>query len=123
MKTTMFFDGGCPLCNREVAHYRRLDRRGSIRWVDITSQPEALSEHGIGYAAAMERLHALGEDGRIVSGVPAFVTIWRQLPGYRHLARIVEGLGLVPVLDRLYARFAAWRLKRRCSGGACDLPR
>jgi len=123
MKTTMFFDGGCPLCNREVAHYRRLDRRGRIRWVDITNHPETLSEHGIAYATAMERLHALGEDGQIVSGVPAFVTIWRQLPGYRHPARIVEGLGLVPVLDWFYTRFAVWRLKRRCVGGACDLPR
>ncbi|MFZ0791632.1 MAG: DUF393 domain-containing protein [Chromatiaceae bacterium] len=123
MKTTMFFDGGCPLCSREVAHYRRLDRGGRILWVDITDQPKTLSEYGIAYAAAMERLHALDEDGQIVSGVPAFVAIWRQLPGYRHLARIVEGLRLVPFLDWLYTRFASWRLKRRCRDGACDLPR
>ena len=123
MKTAMFFDGGCPLCSREVAHYRRLDRGDRIHWVDITNQPETLSEYGIAYGTAMERLHALDEDGQIVSGVPAFVAIWRQLPGYRHLARIVEGLRLVPFLDWLYTRFASWRLKRRCRDGACDLPR
>ena len=123
MKTTMFFDGGRPLCSREVAHYRRLDRGGRIHWVDITDQPEALSEYGIAHGTAMERLHALDEDGQVVSGVPAFVAIWRQLPVYRHFARVVEGLGLVPVLDWLYTRFASWRLKRRCRDGACDLPR
>jgi predicted DCC family thiol-disulfide oxidoreductase YuxK len=123
MKTTMFFDGGCPLCSREVAHYRRLDRGSRILWVDITDHPETLSEYGIAYGTAMERLHALDEDGQVVSGVPAFVAVWRQLPGYRHLARVVEGLGVVPVLDWLYTRFASWRLKRRCRDGACDLPR
>ncbi len=122
MKTTMFFDGGCPLCSREVAHYRRLDRSGRIHWVDITNQPETLLEYGIAYGAAMERLHALDEHGQVVSGVPAFVAVWRQLPGYRHLAGAVEGLSLVPVLDWLYRRFASWRLKRRCRDGACDLP-
>lgn len=123
MKTTMFFDGGCPLCRREVAHYRRLDRGDRIRWVDITSQPGTLSKYGIAYGTAMERLHALDEDGQIVSGVPAFVAVWRQLPGYRHLARVVEGLRLVPLLDWLYTRFASWRHKRRCRDGACGLPR
>ncbi len=106
MKTTMFFDGGCPLCSREVAHYRRLDRGDCIHCVDITKQLETLLEYGIAYGTAMERLHAVDQNGQIVSGVPAFVTIWRQIPGYPHLARIVEGLGLVPVRDWLPTRFA-----------------
>ena len=121
MKPTMFYDGGCPICRREVAHYRRLDRAGRIRWVDITREPEALASIGIGYAAAMERLHAIDEQGQVVSGVSAFVTVWRQLPGYRHLARAVQRLGLAPLLDWGYARFAAWRMRRRCEGGACGL--
>ena len=53
-----------------------------------------------------ERLHAVDQDGQIASGVRAAVTIWRQLPGYPHLARIVEGLGSVPVRDWLPTRFA-----------------
>jgi predicted DCC family thiol-disulfide oxidoreductase YuxK len=74
--------------------------------VDITKQLETLLEYGIAYGTAMERLHAVDQNGQIVSGVPAFVTIWRQIPGYPHLARIVEGLGLVPVRDWLPTRFA-----------------
>jgi len=119
MKPTMFYDGGCPLCRREVAHYHRLDRADRVRWVDITREPEALASLGIGYAAARERLHAIDEQGQVVSGVSAFVTVWRQLPGYRHLARVVQRLGLAPVLNWGYARFAAWRLQRRCRGGTC----
>ena len=119
MKPTVFFDGGCPLCRREIQHYRRLDLGERVRWVDITAAGEVLARHGIDPAAAMQRLHALNERGEVVTGVAAFLVVWRQLPGYRHLARLLERLGLTPVLDRAYARFAVWRLRRRCAGGVC----
>ena len=119
MKPAIFFDGGCPLCRREVSHYRRLDRGGRVRWIDIASDPEALGSHGIAYAAAMQRLHAIDERGQVVSGVAAFLVAWRQLPGYRHLAHAIARLRLVTILDRAYARFAVWRLRRRCIDGVC----
>jgi len=118
-KPTMFFDGGCPLCTREVAHYSALDRRGRIRWVDISGEPEVLVERGIDRSAAMRRLHAVEEMGLVVTGMAAFVAVWRQLPGYRHLAWLAERFGLVDVLDRVYVLFAAWRYRRRCADGAC----
>jgi predicted DCC family thiol-disulfide oxidoreductase YuxK len=68
----------------------------------------------------MQRLHALDEQGRVVSGAAAFVAVWRQLPVYRHLAWLVEKIGMVPFLDRVYVRFAAWRFRRRCDGDACS---
>jgi predicted DCC family thiol-disulfide oxidoreductase YuxK len=104
-----------------VGHYRRLDTAGEVRWVDIDLDPEALSSHGLKPAAAMRRLHALDHEGRMVSGVYAFLAIWRRLPYYRHLARIVETLRLAPLLDLIYARFADWRFRRRCGSGACAI--
>ena len=119
MKAKMFFDGGCPLCRREVDHYRFLDRRDRVDWVDISREPDLLSRYGIDPEAAMRKLHALDERGRIVSGVSAFVVVWRNLPLYRYLAWFVERLDLVPTLDGVYARFAAWRFRRRCGSGSC----
>lgn len=118
-KTIMFFDGGCPMCKREVAHYRSLDRQNRVSWVDISRDADALAAYDVGLDAAMKRLHAVDDQGRVVSGVPAFVTVWRQLPIYRHLAWIVESTRTVPFLDRVYARFAAWRFRRRCGSKAC----
>jgi len=115
----MFYDGGCQLCRREVAHYRRLDHAGLVRWVDITQEPEALAVHGIDPLTAMRRLHAIDEGGRVVSGVAAFAAIWRQLPGYRHLAGALARLGLIAPIDRLYEKFADWRFRRRCREGVC----
>lgn len=120
MKPMMFFDGGCPLCRREVAHYRFLDRQNRVDWIDISRETAMLSKVGIERDAAMRRLHALDERGCVVSGVSAFVAVWRQLPFYRYLAWFVERLDLVPFLDRLYARFAARRFRRRCGSTACS---
>ena len=55
----VFFDGGCPLCRREIAHYRRIDSAQRLCWVDAASEPEALSRHGLSLEAAMAELHVL----------------------------------------------------------------
>jgi len=120
-RLTAYFDGGCPMCSKEIAHYRRIDRRSAIDWVDITNDGGALAAVGIDYPTAMRRIHARDTDGNLLTGVPAFVAIWRRLPGYRHLATLVQGLQLVPLLDWAYGRFADWRLRRRCRDGACSI--
>lgn len=119
-RTTMFYDGSCPLCRREVAHYRRLDRDGRVHWQDIAADPTPLKPHGVSAEQAMRRLHALDADGRLVSGAWAFAAIWRELPGYRWLARLVSTLHLLPLIDALYRRFARWRYTRRCRDGICQ---
>ena len=118
-KTTMYFDGGCPLCRREVAHYRRLDRARRIRWIDIDRHREALEHEGIGYAQAMSRLHVRDRQGITRNGVEAFLALWDDLPGYRWLARGIRLLRLGTILDRGYGAFARSRYRRRCTGSTC----
>lgn len=116
----MFYDGECPLCRREVSHYRRLDRARRIEWTDITREPARLETHGISLQAAMQRLHVRDSDGVLHTGAYAFHVLWQQLPYYRWLAWLVEKGRLLPLLDWAYMRFAEWRLGRRCSGGVRD---
>jgi predicted DCC family thiol-disulfide oxidoreductase YuxK len=110
---TMFYDGGCPLCRREVGHYRRLDRTRRVRWIDISMPEEWLEPFCLTRSDAMARLHVLDGEGKMQTGAAAFVTLWSALPYYRWLARLVRSLGLVPLLERLYVPFARWRMSRR----------
>jgi predicted DCC family thiol-disulfide oxidoreductase YuxK len=118
--TTVLFDGGCSLCRREIAHYRKLDSAKRVQWLDIHRDPDSVAVAGVSWDEAMQRLHVLQPDGTLRTGVYAFVAIWRELPGYRWLARVVSVVpGLVFVMDRVYGRFARWRWRRRCRDGVC----
>jgi predicted DCC family thiol-disulfide oxidoreductase YuxK len=119
-RPAVYFDGGCPMCRREIAHYQRLDGAGKIRWLDIHREPGIVAEVGVNWEAAMQRLHVRSGSGELHTGVPAFVEIWRELPRYRWLARGVTAIpGLIPLLDFAYGRFARWRWRRRCAEGVC----
>ena len=119
-RTMMFYDGGCPLCSREVAHYRRLDAKCRIDWVDIHANPRVVDSIGVKYEEAMARLHVRDRAGKVQTGAWAFAAVWDALPYYRWLARTLRALRLLPALDLAYTRFARWRFKRRaCATGSC----
>ena len=111
----VFFDGGCGLCSREIAPYRRLDTRERIEWIDITREAGRLEDSGLDLQACMEVLHVIAADGRLHTGAHAFAVTWSHLPGYRWLARVVRLPGILPLLDAAYRRFARWRFRRRAA--------
>lgn len=116
---TVFFDGGCPLCRREIQHYQSLRARAAIRWIDVTREPESLvNAAGLSRREALAVFHVIDRDGHMHKGVSAFVALWRELPGYRWLARLVSLPIVHTVADRAYERFAAWHYGRRCDA-AC----
>jgi predicted DCC family thiol-disulfide oxidoreductase YuxK len=117
--TIVFFDGGCPLCSREINHYRHLPARSEILWIDVTREAARLTAYGLNAEDAMRAFHVLDRGGRMVTGARAFLTLWRELPYYRFLSRSFEALGLVPVLEWGYEKFARWHYRRRCGEGVC----
>ena len=118
----VIYDGQCPLCSREIAHYRR--RRGAQRicWVDATREEQELAALGIGREEALARFHVRDQEGQWRTGAAAFVLLWSQLPAYAWLARLVSGLRLLPVMERGYTLFLRGRQRRDCRGGACRVP-
>lgn len=116
-RAVVFYDGGCPVCRREIAHYQRLDRQGRIDWHDIVAHPEALERVNLNFGQAMRRFHVVDTQGVLRSGAQAFIVVWQQLPGWRWLARIVRALRLTAVLEWGYEQWAErrWRKLQRCA--------
>jgi predicted DCC family thiol-disulfide oxidoreductase YuxK len=114
----VLYDGGCPLCRREIAHYQRLSPRRAIQWIDIDADRDQPLPLGLTREHAMARFHVLdGED--IQTGAHAFLWLWSALPGWRHLGRMVRLLHLTGWLEQGYVWFARRRLRQRCREGAC----
>lgn len=125
MKTqelTVLYDGGCPLCSREIDHYRRLASSRPVRWVDVTQDDASIEDFGLDRAEALRLFHVIDANGEMQTGLRAFMALWSELPGYRWLTVVIRQLRAEPWLERLYRRFAAWHFRRRCPEGVCGLP-
>ena len=102
----VWHDGACPLCRREIALMRRLDRRGAIRFVDISEGADA--QCSIDRSALLERFHA-SEDGRLLSGAAAFAAMWRAVPLLRPLGLLARNPLVLALLERAYGMFLRFR--------------
>ena len=103
-KTSVFFDGSCPLCRAEIGYYRRTDQVGALCFIDISEPGSALPE-GITPQRAMKRFHVRSGDGRVLSGAAAFVEVWTRLPRWRWAARIASLPGVLITLELGYRIF------------------
>jgi predicted DCC family thiol-disulfide oxidoreductase YuxK len=80
---TVYFDGSCPLCRREISLYQGLPSKQLLQWVDV-STPTALP-CGLTCELAMRRFHVRDAQGRLYSGAEAFSVLWRCFAGWRVL--------------------------------------
>lgn len=103
-KSTVYFDGSCPLCRAEIGYYRRKDQVGALRFVDI-SKASAVTPEGITQQRAMKRFHVRASDGRVLSGAAAFVEVWNRLPKWRRVARAASLPGALAALELGYRIF------------------
>ncbi|MEG3175151.1 DUF393 domain-containing protein [Sphingomonas sp. RB3P16] len=97
----VWHDGACPLCAREIAAMRRLDRAGAIQFVDATRADAACP---IDRAELLARFHAR-EDGVLLSGAAAFAAMWRAIPLLRPLGLAARNRWVLAVLERGYRQF------------------
>ncbi|GAA0773368.1 DUF393 domain-containing protein [Roseibium denhamense] len=110
---TVFFDGGCPVCVMEVAYYRRIDKAGTVTWVDIGSLSDAELPNGKSREDLLGIFHVLTEDGTWVIGVDAFAAIWRNLPGFRHFAWLFKTPVIRQAAGVFYKGFLMWQKRHR----------
>jgi predicted DCC family thiol-disulfide oxidoreductase YuxK len=118
----LYFDGACPLCAREVAFLRRLDRGGRVRFTDIAAPGFDAPATGIAWQDLMDRIHARLADGTVVEGVEAFRRLYTLL-GFGWLVAPTRLPGVRQLLDLAYRTFARNRLRLtgRCADQGCEL--
>lgn len=107
-KTTVFFDGACPLCRAEIEVYRARDTGGALALVDV-SAPDAALPAGLDPGKAMARFHVRSTKGEIFSGAAAFAEVWKQLPGWRWAGRLASLPPFVMVMEVFYRLFLNFR--------------
>jgi predicted DCC family thiol-disulfide oxidoreductase YuxK len=101
-RVKVWFDGACPLCQREIALMKRLDSKGAINFVDVADHADPSCP--IDRRDLLARFHA-EEQGQVLSGAAAFAAMWRAIPRLRPLGLIARNRTVLAVLEWLYLRF------------------
>jgi predicted DCC family thiol-disulfide oxidoreductase YuxK len=107
-QATLYYDGQCPLCTREMARLAALKEDG-LRLQDIHQIDDyrGLPDRD----TLLRNLHLKTADGELLTGVDANVMAWQGTP-YSRLFAWMRWPLVKPVADTLYRWWALWRYRR-----------
>jgi predicted DCC family thiol-disulfide oxidoreductase YuxK len=105
---SVFYDGGCVVCDSEIRVYREISRDSGIEFVNISAPDFSAEKYGKSRDEFMQALHVRDAAGEFHVGVDAFRLLWKTLPGahYQMLAAIT-GLPGINLFSRIGYRLFA----------------
>lgn len=127
-KITIYYDGLCRLCSAEISHYMKNPFSSRIRFVDITSPLFDASLEGVDPVMVHKVMHVRDVNNVVIQGADAFIEIWKTLPSYNFLGKVVSLPVLIQLFRLFYSVFAFVRpflprKKQMCANSPfCDAP-
>ncbi len=108
---TVFYDGSCPLCRREIEFYRSRSGADSISWVNLATAADDALPKDVDRQTLESRFHVADRRNGVISGAPAFFAIWKTLPAFRVLGALQRIPGMVQIAEFTYTQFLKVRPK------------
>ncbi|WP_443218115.1 thiol-disulfide oxidoreductase DCC family protein [Pseudomonas sp. MIL19] len=126
---TLYYDGDCPLCAREIQLLRKRASAERLSLVDISREDFQAETTGYSKEILQNRLHARFADGEWVTGLDATLWSWRAA-GLDRWAAPLTWPALRPVLELGYRLFCRLRphltwlphpdAGQRCTDNQCN---
>lgn len=127
---TLYFDGECPLCAREIKLLRSRAAPSRLLFIDISDAEFDATSLGLSFEHMQSSLHARFSDGTWVTGLDATLWSWRAA-GLGVWAAPLSWRVLRPALNIAYRLFCRWRPhlswlphpdgSRRCGDDNCNV--
>lgn len=107
---TVYYDGYCPLCSREIANYKRLKLDTNIVWLDLAADADALQNESFNMTQALNLLHIKDAQGTLHIGLAAHLLLWQLLPGFQWRTRVLsKSETLLRLCNQIYIFFTRHR--------------
>ncbi|MEL6574940.1 MAG: DUF393 domain-containing protein [Pseudomonadota bacterium] len=106
---TVWYDGGCPICSREVAGYKRMAGADEVEWIDVASAPDASLPEGTDRQQLLARFTVRRTDGALADGAAGFFALWRQLRPTARVARLFDRTPFTQIAEGAYRLFLMLR--------------
>ena len=95
----VYFNNSCKICRTEINLYKKQNIK-DIEWVDITDNETAEIETQKDAKSLLRRLH-IKDGANIIEGAEAFLLIWKNIPKYRFLYKILKK----PIIFNIFSFF------------------
>lgn len=105
---TVYYDGDCPLCRREIATYQSLRGAERLNWENVAQADERIAPD-LNRSDALARMHVRTTDGTLVHGAHAFALMWQALPRTYWLGRLAATRPAIWLLEPMYRVFLGIR--------------
>ena len=102
---TVYYDGACPLCTKEIDTYRKATGAEELTWMDAANCDPAMLGDDLDGQTALARMHVRDENGKLISGAAAFAAIWARLPKTRWLGKLMGTRPVLWILEPAYILF------------------
>ena len=106
---TVYYDGECPLCDREISFYRRRTSGDAVRYVNVCGAEAGDLGTDLDVQGALARFHVRDEDGALESGAQAFGRLWLATPGLAWAGKLIRLPIVSRIADRAYDAFLVVR--------------
>ena len=105
---TLYYDGRCPLCMKEIAKLEALgDPSLALTDIHAVESDGSLPDRD----TLLRQLHLRTADNRLLTGLDANVAVW-QHTRYGFLLKWLRWPIIRQLADALYDRWAVWRYRR-----------
>lgn len=85
---TVFYDGACHLCSREIDTYK--NKTDQMSFIDISDENFNAKDYNVDEKQVNKIMHVQSNDGQWHLGVDAFLVMWKHTPGFSILAKFVK---------------------------------
>lgn len=106
----VFYDSECPLCNREIAVLRWMDRRARVQFTDIASSEFDAANYNRADQEFVDEIQGRLASGEWITGVEVLRQLYSAV-GFRLLMIPTRLPGISHLLEWAYRVFARNRLK------------
>ena len=79
MAFKIFYDGTCPLCEKEMNQLKKLNTEGNLSFVDIMDEEFESNYPELDWQALNDRIHGMCEDGTLLVGLDATHRAWSEV--------------------------------------------
>ncbi len=107
---TVFYDGDCPICRREITLVKRFNRKNRLEFIDFSRPTYCSADHGLNQCDLGRVIHARWSDGTMIRGVDVFREMWKAI-GVGWLAKASHW----PIINSLLTKAYDWFAKNRLS--------